>query len=102
MGIYGVILLLTGFFTSDKQLDKADGLNINLVGGIGMIVVGGRCSSLWARLRPIVVPEHVEQQDDPARPASRLDACRPRTHQAEAALAPASASATGRWSSARW
>ncbi len=21
---------------------------------------------LWARLRPIVVPEHVEQQDDPA------------------------------------
>ena len=38
MGLYGVILLITGFFTSDSQLDRADGFNVNIVGGIGMIV----------------------------------------------------------------
>ena len=38
MGLYGVILLITGFFTSDKQLDRADGFNVNIVGGIAMIV----------------------------------------------------------------
>jgi hypothetical protein len=65
MGLYGVILLITGFFTSDKQLARADGFNVNIVGGIAMIVTAV-LFGLWARLRPIVVPEHVEQQDDPA------------------------------------
>jgi hypothetical protein len=65
MGIYGVILLLTSFFTNDTQLDRADGLNVNLVGGLGMIVVA-ILFALWARLRPIIVPDHVEKQDDSA------------------------------------
>ena len=65
MGLYGVILLITGLFTSDKQLARADGFNVNIVGGIAMIVTAV-LFGLWARLRPIVVPEHVEQQDDPA------------------------------------
>jgi hypothetical protein len=66
MGIYGVILVLTAFFTSDAQLDRADGLNVNLVGGIGMIVLAV-LFTVWARLRPTVVPDHVEHDDD--RPA---------------------------------
>jgi hypothetical protein len=64
MGVYGVILLVTGFFTSDTQLDRADGLNVNIVGGIGMVVVA-LLFGFWARTRPIVVPEHVEDGDKP-------------------------------------
>jgi hypothetical protein len=55
IGLYGLIVLVTGFFTSDKQLDKADGLNINVAAGIGMIVVSV-LFAVWARWRPIVVP----------------------------------------------
>ncbi len=55
IGLYGLIVLVTGFFTSDKQLDKADGLNINVAAGIGMIVVSALFIA-WARWRPIVVP----------------------------------------------
>jgi hypothetical protein len=57
LGIYGVITLLTGLFTSDAQIDKADGLNVNVVAGIGMLVTSA-CFTAWARLRPIVVPDH--------------------------------------------
>jgi hypothetical protein len=66
MGIYGVILLVTGFFTSDSQLNRADGLNVNIVGGIGMIITSVVFAT-WARLRPTIVPDHVEHDDD--RPA---------------------------------
>jgi drug/metabolite transporter (DMT)-like permease len=55
IGLYGLIVLITGFFTSDKQLDKADGLNINVAAGIGMLVVAALFAA-WARWRPIVVP----------------------------------------------
>ena len=55
IGLYGLIVLVTGFFTSDTQLDKADGLNINVAAGIGMLVVAALFVT-WARLRPIVVP----------------------------------------------
>ena len=48
MGLYGVILLITGFFTSDSQLDRADGFNVNIVGGIGMIVDGRAVRALGA------------------------------------------------------
>lgn len=62
IGLYGVILVVTGFFTSDAQMEKADGLNINLYAGIGMVLFGVGFG-VWARLRPVVVP------DDPAEPA---------------------------------
>ena len=56
IGSYGLILVVAAFFTSDEQKSKADGMNINLYAGIGMIVVAA-LFMLWARLRPIVVPE---------------------------------------------
>lgn len=56
IGIYGVILFIVAFFTSDAQRDKADGLNINLFAGIGMIVVSA-LFMLWSQWRPIVVPD---------------------------------------------
>lgn len=67
IGLYGLIVLVTGFFTSDNQLDKADGLNINVAAGIGMLVVAAGFAA-WARWRPIVVPTDapVDSGDRPA------------------------------------
>ncbi len=68
IGVYGVILVITAFFTSDSQKDKADGLNINLYAGIGMIVVSG-LFILWSQLRPIVVPDEPKSSEASDRPA---------------------------------
>jgi len=67
IGLYGVIVLVTGFFTSDAQVQKSDGLNINIWAGLGMIVVSVGFG-LWAWLRPIVVPADPKQEaaNDPA------------------------------------
>lgn len=61
IGVYGVVLVVAGLVgTSETELDKSDGLNINLIAGIGMVVVSAVFLA-WARLRPVVVPEHVEE-----------------------------------------
>ena len=63
IGLYGVVLTLTGVFaTSDQDLRDAGGMNINLNAGIGMVVVAA-LFVLWARARPVVVPDEVEQED---------------------------------------
>jgi hypothetical protein len=60
IGIYGVILVVTGLFaTTGDQLKKSDGWNVNLWAGIGMLVFAV-AFAVWARLRPVIVPEHVE------------------------------------------
>jgi hypothetical protein len=70
IGIYGVILVLMGLF-GNQSLDKTGGVNANLWAGIIMII-GAAAFMVWARLRPIVVPEHVEApDDDPTRPAPK-------------------------------
>jgi hypothetical protein len=59
LGIYGLILLLLGLFNaSDAELARGDGLNINLWGGLGMLAVA-IAFGVWARLRPVVVPDEV-------------------------------------------
>jgi hypothetical protein len=63
IGIYGVVLVVVGLVgTSDKQLAKSDHLNINLIAGIGMVVVSA-VFLLWARLRPVVIPPHPQEDD---------------------------------------
>ena len=63
IGIYGLVLVVSGLVhTSPADLEKSDGLNINLIAGIGMVVVAA-AFLLWARLRPVVVPEHPHSQD---------------------------------------
>ncbi len=62
IGVYGVILFIVAFFTSDAEKAKADGLNINLYAGIGMIVVSA-LFILWSRLRPIVVPDDPDREE---------------------------------------
>ncbi len=70
IGIYGLILTLMGIF-GDKAYARTGGVNANLWAGIIMLV-GAAGFILWARLRPIVVPDDVEPvQDDPVRPAPR-------------------------------
>jgi hypothetical protein len=54
--VYGVALTIYGFFTSDAELQKAAGININLWLGLGMLVLG-LLFLLWRRLDPVV---HVE------------------------------------------
>lgn len=66
IGIYGIVLLIAGLIgPSDAQLAKSDGLNINLIAGIGMILLSAFFLT-WARLRPVVVPEEPEEGTTPA------------------------------------
>ncbi|MFI5708928.1 hypothetical protein [Kribbella sp. NPDC051620] len=55
IAIYGVVLTILGIIAKQSEVDKADGININLWGGIAMLVFAAIFIA-WARLRPIVVP----------------------------------------------
>ncbi len=55
IGLYGIILVITGLLSSEAQADKASGLNINIIAGIVMILFAAAFIA-WARIRPIVVP----------------------------------------------
>ncbi|WP_326565724.1 hypothetical protein VSH64_28110 [Amycolatopsis rhabdoformis] len=62
-GVYGVILTVMGSaFDTEADKQKAAGVNINLWAGIALLIFTA-LFILWARLRPIVVPE---QPDEPA------------------------------------
>ncbi len=73
LGIYGLVITVVGlFFTSEDQLAKADGANVNLWTGIGLLVVASGFL-LWVRLRPLVVTPRAgdgtgTDPDDPMRP----------------------------------
>lgn len=62
IGTYGLVLTAMGLFaTSEADLDRSGGLAVNLWAGVGMLVFAATFV-LWARLRPVVVPE--EHADD--------------------------------------
>jgi hypothetical protein len=61
LGVYGLILVLMGIF-GDKELEKTGDVNANLWAGLVMVVVAA-VFMIWARLKPIVVPDHVEKRD---------------------------------------
>ena len=50
--VYGIMLTVAGFTTSDRELAKASGININLWMGIVMLIVGAIFLAFW-RLRPL-------------------------------------------------
>ncbi len=52
--LYGVMLIVAGFFTSSSQKHKASDININLWLGIGMLIVG-LLFLLWRQLSPLRV-----------------------------------------------
>jgi hypothetical protein len=53
--VYGVILLALGIFGSHATKNKADGINVNLWVGLGMLVFAG-LMVFWALSRP-TMPE---------------------------------------------
>jgi hypothetical protein len=65
-GVYGVILTIVGLgFTSDEDLAKADGLNINLWSGLGMLVLAA-FFGVWTFTKPLIVPDEVPAEEKPA------------------------------------
>lgn len=69
LAIFGVIILFMGIFgTSDADLERAGGTNLNLWTGAGLLVAAA-VFVIWARLRPIV-PE------DPNEPVENGDGTR--------------------------
>lgn len=62
MTIFGVIILLMGFFgTSEADLERTSGTNINIWTGAGLLVAAA-FFGLWAWLRPVVPDEDDESE----------------------------------------
>jgi hypothetical protein len=61
LGIYGVILLLTGLIAG-SDADKAGGVNSNLWAGLALLLVAA-VFLVWWKLRPIVVPADDERKE---------------------------------------
>ncbi|QCX77124.1 MULTISPECIES: hypothetical protein [Streptomyces] len=53
--VYGVIVTIAGITASDADLDKAEGININLWTGLGMLALG-LFFLTWLWLRPTPPP----------------------------------------------
>jgi len=53
--VYGVVVTLVGIFDNTSQIDKAQGVRINLWTGIGMLVLG-LLFLLWQWMRPAEAP----------------------------------------------
>ena len=69
--VYGVIVTLLGIFDSSAEIEKAQGVRINLWMGLAMLVLGG-LFLLWQRLNPTKAPTKEElqaAQDDDRPPA---------------------------------
>ena len=53
--IYGVIVTIAGLTDDDAAIDKAEGVNINLWTGLGMLLLG-LFFLAWLKLRPTAPP----------------------------------------------
>ena len=62
MTIYGVILVLVSFGTSDADKAKTDDINANLWVGLGLLVFG-LLMLAWASIRPLVVDQEQLEAD---------------------------------------
>ncbi|MFD8911373.1 hypothetical protein [Streptomyces sp. NPDC059575] len=65
--VYGVIVTIAGITDSKAAIDKAEGVNINLWTGIGMLILGIFFLA-WLKLRPTPPPLPAEgvAEEDPA------------------------------------
>ncbi|UQU67020.1 hypothetical protein COUCH_12400 [Couchioplanes caeruleus] len=61
--VYGVIVTLLGLFNSSKDLDKAQGVRINLWMGLSMLVLG-LLFLAWMWWRPTAVPSTEELREE--------------------------------------
>ena len=61
--VYGIVVTLIGIFDSKSEIDKAQGVHINLWTGLGMLALGV-LFLLWQWIRPAEAPSAPE--DEPA------------------------------------
>lgn len=68
--VYGTIVALLGIFDSGAEIDKAQGVRINLWMGLAMLALGG-FFLLWLRWRPAAPPVTRDSTDEtgPQEPA---------------------------------
>jgi hypothetical protein len=69
--VYGVLLAVLGLFDSQKEIDKAAGVNINLWAGLGMLAFG-LLFITWALTRPL--SEELGEAGDGGRPEPAIAA----------------------------
>jgi hypothetical protein len=60
--VYGVIVALLGLFDNQAELDKAQGVRINLWMGLSMLALG-LLMLLWLRLNPPTAPDPSAERD---------------------------------------
>ncbi|MET9256671.1 hypothetical protein ACGFZL_13990 [Streptomyces sp. NPDC048182] len=60
--VYGVIVTIAGFASSDADIDKAQGVNINLWTGLAMLLLGV-FFLVWLKLRPVAPPPPSTEDD---------------------------------------
>ncbi|BCY13837.1 hypothetical protein [Actinoplanes sp. L3-i22] len=60
--LYGVIVTLIGVFDTPAEIDKAQGVRINLWMGLAMLALG-LFMLLWLRLNPPKPVETVDEED---------------------------------------
>ncbi|WP_406340977.1 hypothetical protein [Streptomyces sp. NBC_00648] len=65
--LYGVIVTIAGLTASDADLKKAEGVNINLWTGLGMLALG-LFFLVWLWLRPLAPPAPPAPEDGEAGP----------------------------------
>ncbi len=66
--VYGVIVTLLGIFDTPAEIDKAQGVRINLWMGLSMLALGG-LFLLWQWWRPTeVAPEDLRAGEEDDRP----------------------------------
>lgn len=63
--LYGVIVTIAGINPSDADLKKAEGVNINLWTGLGMLALG-LFFLVWLKLRPLATPTPGDEPDEEA------------------------------------
>lgn len=59
--VYGTILTVLGISPSDADIAKSAGVNVNLLAGLGMLLLGGSFVA-WALLRPL--SDQLEDQEE--------------------------------------
>ena len=67
--VYGLIVTGIGLFDDAAELEKAQGVRINLWMGLGMLAVG-LLMLLWLRLNPPPEPAEPSAEDAGARPGA--------------------------------
>ncbi|MFJ8083695.1 hypothetical protein ACIQ6Y_24185 [Streptomyces sp. NPDC096205] len=68
--LYGVIVTVTGLTDDDATIDKAQGVNINLWTGLGMLLLG-LFFLIWLKLRPTAPPPPEVLPEEPEGPAEK-------------------------------